>query len=330
MITQRKALARMEQQTRIAQRRLEDGYNAMLLKLWKGTLADIRATVLDTYRQDFGRGTWDLVGAQTRGTLSRINDRSAERLLLFKAEATLLIERSLAHIHNQERLRALWMIDQTTPQSFLPKAPPRSVREADNPRDAKATWSVALNAWVDNYQSQLANNLRMEALHEGDAHDAADEPEATRVAGYDPAYKFSSMFAGESIREEADARRDIFDGNDDVVEEEIWVTMEDGIVCEICAGYDQKPLSEVEDDIPAHYNCRCYTRFVPKAWADMMRSGNSDERDAAQAMDDAGLVKDSMAIRSPKTGDIIARAVISFEDWQAERGQNIAGVAGML
>lgn len=603
MITQRKALARMEQQTRIAQRRLEDGYNAMLLKLWKSTLADIRATVLDTYRQDFGRGTWDLVGAQTRGTLSRINDRSAERLLLFKAEATLLIERSLAHIHNQERLRALWMIDQTTPQSFLPKAPPRSVREADNPRDAKATWSVALNAWVDNYQSQLANNLRMEALHEGDIHDAADEPEATRVAGYDPAYKFSSMFAGEAIKEEADARRDIFDGNDDVVEEEIWVTMEDGIVCEICAGYDQKPLSEVEDDIPAHYNCilpgnevvcpdlvaaaksfyegpaveivladgrrlsvtenhpvltpsgfvaakflrkgvhvinagsgeriakainpdynarpaaiekvfesfkmsrgvesvrvpissedfhgdarhvngdidiissygllgsyaktffakplnkkllgkirlphclhgqskfnllgvcdvassgggirfsneshpscsiglghteshgigaptdrhphsnqaiaerrpahtkrsryflerfstfistaeivqinrfnfsghvydlqadifqlyivnsivvnncRCYTRFVPKAWADMMRSGDSDERDAAQAMDDAGLVKDSMAIRSPKTGEIIARAVISFEDWQAERGQNIAGVAGLL
>ena len=61
-----------------------------------------------------------------------------------------------------------------------------------------------------------------------------------------------------------------------------------------------------------------------------MRSGDSDERDAAQAMDDAGLVQDSMAIRSPKTGEIIAHAVVSFEDWQAERGQNIAGVAGLL
>ena len=330
MLTQRKALARMEQQTRIAQRRLEDEYNRQLGLLWAATLKEIRSHITDAYRQDFGKNTWDLVGAQTRGTLTRINARTSETLSSFVVIATTRIKVALQHIHNQERLRALWMIDQTTPRSFLPKAPPRRMREADNPRDAKASWETALAAWVDNYQAQLANNLRMEALHEADVHDAADEAAATRVDGYDPAYKIQSMFAGEAIKEEADARRDIFDSNDDVVEEEIWVTMEDGSVCEICNDYDGKPLSEIPDDIPAHYNCRCYTRFVPKAWADMMRSGNSDERDAAQAMDDAGLVKDSMAIRSPKTGEIIAHAVISFEDWQAERGQNIAGVAGLL
>jgi len=330
MITQRKALARMEQETRVSLRRLEDSYNDKLAKMWQATVRDIRGTIVDAYRQDFGKESWDLVSANMRGTLPRIAERSGQALSAFKAAAYIHVRMALEHIHDQERLRALWMIDQTTPQSLLPKAPPRRFREAGNPRDAKASWATALSAWVDTYQAQLANNLRMEALHEGDIHDAADEPESTRVDGYDPDYKFRSMFAGEAIKEEADARRDIFDSNDDMIEEEIWVTMEDGIVCPICEDYDQKPVDEVPDDIPAHYNCRCYTRFVPKAWADMMRSGDSAERDAAQAMDDAGMIADSMAIRSPKTGNIIAHAVVSFENWQAERGQNIAGLAGIV
>lgn len=328
MITQRKALARMEQDTRTFMRRIENIYRDKLAGMWQSTVKEIQAHIVTAYRQDFGKNTWDLVGAHSHGTLDRIDRQAADILNNFKAEATSFIKVSLNHIHEQERLRALWMIDETTPSSFRPAAPFRQTREAaDNPRKAKASWEQAFSLWIDTYQNQLNTNLRMESLHEGDIHDAADEAEATRVDGHDPEYKFTTMFSSEAIREEADARRAIYDENEDVLEEEIWVTMEDRVVCPICADYDGKPLSEVQDDIPAHYNCRCYTRFVPKAWAKMLRSGDPDEREVAMKMEDAGLIPDSLAIRSPRTGDLIGRAIVSFEDWKTDRGMNIAGAA---
>ena len=326
MITQRKALARMEEETRSEMRRLEDSYNDKLSKLWKRTLKNVRVRILDNYRQDFGRDTWDIIGAHRHGTLRRISADASAVLTTFKIEATLLIQSGLQHIREEERLRALWMIDQTTPESFSPRAPFRS-RESDNPRDAKATWEQAFSTWMDTYYANLNNNLRMEALHEGDINDAAQEADSTKIDNYDPAYKFRSMFASEAIRTEADARRDVFDENDDAVEVEVWVTMEDGIVCPICEEYDGKPLSEIDDTIPAHYNCRCYTRFVPKSYSDMLQSGDPAEKEMALRMDDAGLVPDSLPIVSPKTGRLIGRAIVSFEDWKSSRGYNIAGIA---
>ena len=313
-------------------RRLEDTCNKELLGMWSAAVSDIRASILDIYRQDFGKDTWDLVGAHSRGTLSRISAASADRLGAFKAQAGKHVADKLSYIHNQERLRALWMIDQVTPDSFLPKHPFKPAREAkaDNPRDAKATWQQAFGTWIDTYHTSLSSNLKLETLHEGDIHDAADEAAATRIGGYEPAYKFRSMFATQAIQEEADARRAIFDANEDIEEDEIWQTMEDTIVCAICDDYDGKPVSEVPDEAPAHFNCRCYTRFVPKAWAAMLRSGSEEDKQLARDMDAAGLVPDNMAIRSQKTGELIGRAVISFDDWLPERGQSITGVAGLL
>ena len=331
MITQRKALARMEQETRSAMRRLEDSCNKELLGMWSAAVSDIRASIIDIYRQDFGKDAWDLVGAHSKGTLGRISAASASRLSEFKAQAGQHVFDSLAHIHNQERLRALWMIDQTTPQSFLPKHPFKPAREAAaSPRDAKATWQQAFGTWIDTYHTSINSNLKLETLHEGDIHDAADEAAATRIGGYDPAYKFSSMFSTQALTEEADARRAIFDANEDVEEDEIWQTMEDTIVCAVCDDYDGKPMSKVPDDQPAHYRCRCYSRFVPKAYAEILRSGTEEEKQLALDMDAQGLVPDSIAIRSEKTGDIIGRGVVSFSDWQADRATGISGVAGML
>ena len=326
MITQRQALARMEEETRKYMRRLEDEYGRQLGVIWEYTLKELRFRITDAYRQDFGKDTWDIAGAHARGTLDRIKSHTADTLGAFLVLATTRIGVALKHIREEERLRALWMIDQVTPDSFMPNVMNfMPAREADSPRDAKATWNQALSTWIDTYHANLNTNLKMEALHEGDVNDAAAEAESTKVDNFDPAYKLASMFSGESIRAEADARRDVFDANDDSVEEEVWVTMEDGSVCPICNDYDGKPLSEIEDDIPAHYNCRCYTRFVPKAWAAMLRSGDPEEKERALQMDDRGLVPDSMAIYSTKTGELIGRAIVTFEDWKSGRGQNIAG-----
>lgn len=325
MITQAKALARMEEETRKEMRRLEDAYNTELEKLWQRTLKAISDCIMRNYRQDFGREKWDITSAHAKGTLGRIQSETAFLVGQFKEQARQLVARGLGHIHEEERLRALWMIDQTTPNSFTPKTPFSPAREADNPRDSKAGWSDALSTWMDTFYTNLNTNLRMEALHEGSIHDAADEAASTKVDNYDPSYKLRSMFATAAIRTQADARRDVFDSNEEVMEVEIWQTMEDGVVCPICEDYDGKPLSEVNDTIPAHYNCRCYTRFVPVAFSKMLQSGDPVEKEIALRMDDAGLVNDALAVVSEKTGNLIGRAIVSFEDWKSERGYNISG-----
>lgn len=324
MLTQRKALVRMENNTRTEMRRIEDSFNEELAQMWIQTIQQIRFHIHDSYRQDFGKETWDFVGAKSKGTLARISNANKQILHSFGTQATAFIKLALKHIREEERRRALWMIDQATPEHYVPVVPPVISREADNPRDAKSPWDQTFWVWLDTYHKNLDTNLQMEALHEGDIQDAADEAAATKIDNFDPAYKLRSMFASEAIRGEADARREVYDSNDDIVEEEIWMTLEDGRVCEICSDYDGKPLSEIDEDIPAHYNCRCYTRFVPKAWAAMLRSGNPEDRENALRMDDAGLLPDSMAIRSPKTGELIGRAIVTFEDW---KNKNIIGLA---
>jgi hypothetical protein len=327
MITQVKALTRMEVETRKEMRALEDAYNAQLGKMWAQTVAIIGEKVAATYRRDFGRGTWDIVGAQSKGTLHSMGSEARAALDLFKANATYLIKNAITHIKTEEKVRALWMIDQVTPDSVNPKSPAFGAREAAGPRDYQTAWEQVVSTWIETYHSQLLTNLKMEALHEGDIHDAAEEPSATHIDNYDPAYKLNSLFATEAVKAQADARREVFDENDDLIETEIWVTMEDGAVCPICEDYDGKPMEDVPDDIPAHHNCRCYSRFVPKAFAEMLRSGDPAEKEMALQMDDAGIVPDSMPIYSQKTGDLIGRAVVSFEDWKGSRGQNIAGIA---
>lgn len=328
MITQAKALGRMEDETRREMRRMEDSYNSALADLWKRTLKNISDCILRNYQKDFGRERWDIAAAHGKGTLARIQAETAFLVGQFKEQARALISKGLSHIHEEERLRALWMIDQTTPDSFTPKTPFAPAREADNPRDAKASWDAALSTWMETFHTNLNTNLRMEALHEGNINDAAEEAESTRVDNYDPAYKLKSMFATSAIRTQADARRSVFDNNEEVMEVEIWQTMEDGIVCPICEEYDGKPLSEINDSIPAHYNCRCYSRFVPVPYSKMLSSGDPLEKEMALRMDDAGLINDALAVVSDKTGNLIGRAIVSFDEWKAAKGYNISGQGG--
>lgn len=325
MITQQQALKRMETEARKDMRALEDSYNDKVAALWKSVCLLLKFQISFHYRNDFSKGEWDINGAYSKGTFTRIQIDTAHTLENFKRDVTRLIASALSHIKEEECLRALWMLDQITPDGFMPKASSK-LHEAVSPGDSKASWAQALAVWADAYHKNLNTNLRLEALHEGSVDDAAQEVDATRVDNYELAYKLKSLFSTQALVSQAEARRMIFDENEDVLEEEIWQTMEDGVVCPTCDSYDGKPLSEVPDDIPAHFNCRCYTRFVPKSWADMLRSGDPGANELALSMDDLGLVPDAMAVRSPKTGELIGRAIVSFDDWKMTRGLNIGGI----
>ena len=66
-------------------------------------------------------------------------------------------------------------------------------------------------------------------------------------------------------------------------------------------------------------NCRCFWRLVPKAFGDLMRSNP----EAAAAMDEKGIVPDSLVIWDADQKEIKAMTLVDFDEWKNEEGRNI-------
>lgn len=328
--TQAKTLSGMEIETRRAMRALEDKHVVELEKLWAEAKDELEQAIMAEYRRDFGRGPWDVTQANQRGTLSRIHARAGQILKAFHDQAHPFIKQALRDHRDTECLRAAWMLDQVTPPSYKAGVPFRSLHEAgapDAPGDFPTSWSDTLANWLRAYQDALASNLRMEALHGGSLHDAADEVDAARIDNFDPTYKLRQLLASEIIQAQQDARSEVADANEDMAADEVWLTLEDSSVCEECDSYEGKSLSVIHDEPPAHFNCRCYTAVVPKPWAKMLAGGNEDERLAARRVDELGLVPQAMVI-TDANGMPVATVTVSFDDWAAQNAHNI--VAGRL
>ena len=337
--TQLQVLTKLENETRRDLRQLEDAGARQFVDLWDVTRIELAAAVMREYRQDFPRGDWDVVQAEQKGTLRRIRRSVNERVGHFRNQASSFMRGALRQIYKAELARGIWMLDSTTPESVTVGQPSRArTHESSAPQDYAAGWQDALDGWIRAYEDTFAANLRLEALHEGTLEDAADEVDATKIGGAVPANKFQSLFTNQALIAMQDARDDIAGangggGDDDAGTdtggldvEEIWMTMEDSGVCPICDAYDGKPYADVGDDIPAHFNCRCYMRIVPKPWAELLRSGNAADKETALKMDDAGLVPDSMAIRGVD-GELVGTIVVPFEKWAGGRGTTIYNMA---
>jgi len=319
---QKTLILKMERETRKAMRALEDKHAAALLKLWRHAKRDLEMMVMHVYRRDFGRGTWDIVGATQRDTLNHIHLQAARILVKFRDDAFAHVRAALRDIRREETLRHAWMLDQLTPPSFKPRLPAKTM-ESDGPRDYKATWLQALDNWIASYHDALTANMRLEALHEGSLHDAADEIDATKIGGTDPENKFYSLFSTEAIRTQDDARAEFGDENGEISAGEVFLTLEDDRVCPICDEYDGQPVDDVERP-PVHFNCRCYTSIVPRTWADLLANGTPEEQQAALDMEDRGLVPSAMAVRGAH-GELVGTVSVMFNAWKKNQEPFVRG-----
>lgn len=326
--TQADVLDRLEPETRRAMRVLEAGHLAVLNNLWGATVKNIEGVVMREFRQDFRNDKWDAVTAHQRGTLARIKNGAAQCLRTFSLNYKDQAKRALKSVYIAEAQRGQWMLDQTTPANITvkqavpgirraAKKPSRRKREADSSADYVTTWQEALDAYMEAWADAFASQMRLTALHEGTITDAADAVDATRLGGASTSGKFGGLFINTALEAMQDARGDLAETNGDIVSEEIWQTLEDSRVCPICEEYDGVTLEEVGDEPPAHFWCRCFARIVPKAWAELLRSGDEDQKAAALAMDDRGLVPDAMAIRNAN-GELVNTFTVKFEQWLAK------------
>jgi hypothetical protein len=320
---QSEVLPKLETEIRRAMRAHEDDALRGLQSDWTWAKDAISGALLGQYHKDFPRQKWNFTDAQFKGTLSRMNDAIAYYMDWFKRTSTARIRSALRTARDEEVKRTLWMIDQVTPPHISPKAPKAGYREASAPDwTTTTTWSQRWGESVDAYTSTLQQNIRLGSINLSDAADVADEVEATKF-GTPAAYMDDSMkrmFISAYVQESQLARDEVVDENDDIIEEEIWQTMEDASVCYICDDLFGMTREEVEaggaDDEPGfiHPNDRCFYRIVPKAWAELLRSGDADAREQALQMDDEGLSIDSMAIRNAD-GELVGRVTIPFEKW---------------
>ncbi len=314
---------RLEADCRRQMRRMENNSIAVLSHLWDDARTRLKGAIMARH----GGRTWTLAKAQQKGLSSRLQEAIREELRQFKAMAIPTMRDGLKANYKGEMLRQAWMVDVLTPPNVMPKATLHPhYREAVtvySGRNAATAWYTRFGAWADAWGSSLSNNLMLNAMHGGDANSFSKEVDATKVGtpGLSLWDIFLRIYTSEILAAQAEARDDFADENGELLYDEIWQTMDDEKVCEICGPLDGMSMEDVDEPMPAHPNCRCFSRVVPKKWADLA------DRDTAREMDRLGLVPDAMIIRG-ENGIIKGAAIVSFDQWLKGRAQIITSGMG--
>lgn len=289
-----------------------------LISLLKSARVKMRSAIFEIYRGDFN-ADWNLSEASRRGTLLKIGHAVDSILIEFKQAAFALQKKHYSHVYRESALRSAWMLDQITPNSISIKIPPkiRFMESMDN-SEVTDSWASRFALWVDGYRSSLDQNLRLGAINESSADDARQEVDATRVGtpATDLEYAISRMFMTTSLLSELAGQQDVADLNEGIDVVQIWQTRYWDRVCDICDENRGLTMDEATDDIPAHPNCACYWRMVPRKFADLLRSGNAEDMAAAIEMDAAGLDPSSVAMLDPESGELKGLLSITFNEWK--------------
>jgi hypothetical protein len=325
--TQQDALARMELDTRRKMRRFEDQRVATLSGLWTATKKMLKSEIALEYSAAFPKTEWNLPEAKRQGVLLRLSRTIKTILDSFKTTAMGQIAEGLALNYQLEAARAMWMLDQATPPSvqILPPAMKAREAEVEQPQD----WSDYLDAWITAYEQALGINLSLGALNGGSLSDAMREVDATKIktpgGQWDLGNLMEGLYTNALLGQQSAARSDVAAANDQAMMVEIWQTLEDAAVCPQCDDYDGQPREEAEEEIPAHFRCRCFYRLVPRAWAELLAEGDETEKAQALQMDDMGLVPTSMIIRG-EDGLPAAAAQVTFDTWASKMGAISGGL----
>jgi hypothetical protein len=308
----------LEAQTRKDMRGMENAALSAFGYKWGEAKGRLKANIIAQH----GGKSWTLAKAKQKGLQSALNRAIDAEIVRFKTEALPVMRDGLKTNYRGELLRQAWMLDVLTPPNVHPKIKIHPhYREAVSiysGRNAALAWNNRFSAWTDAWATVLKTNLSLEIMHSGSATDFSKEVDASKVGS--PAFDawdiFKNIMLTEILSSQSEARVDFSKKNGGMIYDEVWTTMDDERVCEICGPLDGVSMSKVNEFQPAHPRCRCYRRVVPKAWADLA------DRDLANEMDRRGLVPDAMVIRG-ENGIIKGAAIVTFDKWVESQPQLI-------
>lgn len=328
--TQQKTVERLELEAmraidKIAAHGLRDTQRA-----WDTAKSRMKEVISGIYLGQFQRSTWNIVDATRYQTLNAIDMRVGSVLADYQDISVKIVSRTLREIYREAVLRQAWILDQTTPPNIrvnLPRSPIffESARDYMGP-DNDTSWKVRWSAWLDAYRDNLYQNLRLGSMNESTVGDARDEVDATRPGSprSDMWDSFRRIVEHQVEVTNAAAAGDVVGANPDLGIEEIWQTRYYARVCEICQSNAGLTRDEADGDIPAHPNCGCYWRLVPKSWASLLRNGSDKDKSLAKAMDAHGEVPNAMLVFNDD-GNLVGSVIVKFNDWVQNSDQSIKG-----
>lgn len=292
--------------------------------IWEEAKDSMRNAVIEEYGRDFSRENWNLTMAAKLGTFNRIDRRISGVLGAFHSSSILMASMVFKDVYFHGVLRNAWMIDQVTPPSFdvkLPKSP--MFKEADpiyRGPEMDTSWKVRWSAWMDAYRNSLMQNLRLGAMNESEVDDAKDEIDATRPGSpqADMWDAIERVYDNQSNVVYASAQSDVKEANPQFEIVEIWQTRYYDRVCDICDENRGLTRAEADSDIPAHPNCGCFWRLVPKSWRSLLMSGDMNDQAIAKAMDASGEVPNAMLIFNDD-GKLVGSTIVEFDTWAEEK-----------
>ena len=319
-------LSKLEDNTRSwIRKNIENRAADRMAQEWSTTRSQIRDHISSFWKRYSLRGQ-SLSSAKYGIELHMVRNDFRKSLETFTGNARQLITVARNQAYANSYLRSAWMLDQVTPPNIevkfdhtvlhrlkesdyrIVKRNVSRLREADDKKDAikKITPEDRASAFVTAYETSLWSTFMlglMSGRDEGQLRSAAgNEPvsyPAQRMENY-----LDTLIHASVIQEVEDGVEDLGDENDDIIDDWIWQSREDGSVCEDCAANDQQRRSEVDDDIPLHPWCRCYWRLVPKGW------------DSLYDRDIPGQ-EGSMVVMGPD-GRPAAFLTVAFDQWIAK------------
>lgn len=290
-------------------------------RLWRDTRKELQLAIMNSYRLAAPRGEWNITAFRHHAQ-SQLAGEVRSALEQFRALSTQAIKKNLNVLYRQSWGRYAWMLDQLTPPSRKVIVPQRyNMHESDNPKIYQNSWADKWSQWVDSYHSALLNNVAMGASNGSSISDAVGEVDATRSNTPQSTLEdaMTRIYDYAATQAMVEGANDISDLNTDTAEEEIWKTRGDLNVCDDCAELEGQLIDDIGEWPPLHPNCHCYPKVVPKLYAQLLRSGNQDDRDLARDMHRAGLDDSSLVVRD-EGGDIVAKAIIGFSKWASGNG----------
>jgi hypothetical protein len=295
---------------------------AKLQRLWSETRQDLRNLIRDSYRHHVPQGNWDLPLATVSGARSAIVMGIASRMVGFQISSHAMAKGALNAVYRESLLRHAWVLDQVTPPNRPVRVPHRlrlyesNVVNFSQGPEAAAQFAARWSGWVGAYSASLQHNLMLGMINNSSPDDAADEVDATRAGS--PSYGLIDalyrLYQSESAYSLSRGINEVAAANEDMDPVEVWQTRDNTRVCDVCDENRGLTRDEADTDIPAHPNCNCYWRLVPKSWADLLKSGDMDDQELSRVMDAKGIVPNSMVVYDDD-GNVAGHVIVTFQSW---------------